>query len=187
MIDLFEGSDSGSWTTRSIIKRTDSNSVEHIFFSVDGRDNRRVSLLFCGWWSSPSMRYSCHLIFFNVSLNNCLLLKRPCHNTLNRRLNPLFLLIGVTNAAANDPAHGSTTWLDRFFWMGEYTKDLIPQCNCPTESVYLPATLSRSSVTFNVGAPFVFWTRCRKAAINTLKISRRNGHCQVLCLRLESE
>ena len=46
----------------------------------------------------------------------------------------------VTNTAGNDPAQSSTAWLDRFFGMGEYTKDLIPQYDCPTESVYLPAT-----------------------------------------------
>ena len=46
----------------------------------------------------------------------------------------------VTYTAGNDPAQGSTAWLDRFFGMGEFTKDLIPQYDCPTESVYLPAT-----------------------------------------------
>ena len=48
--------------------------------------------------------------------------------------------IVVTNIAGNDPVQGSTAWLDRFFGMGEFTKDLIPQYDCPMESVYLPAT-----------------------------------------------
>ncbi|KAF8805988.1 amine oxidase catalytic domain-containing protein [Phlegmacium glaucopus] len=42
--------------------------------------------------------------------------------------------------AGNDPAQGSTAWLDRFFGMGQFTKELIPQYDCPTESIYLPAT-----------------------------------------------
>jgi len=45
-----------------------------------------------------------------------------------------------SDVAGNDPAQGSTAWLDRFFGMGEFTKDLIPQYDCPTESIYLPAT-----------------------------------------------
>ena len=49
-------------------------------------------------------------------------------------------LIVVTNTAGNDPAQSSTAWLDRFFGMGEFTKDLNPQYDCPPESVYLPAT-----------------------------------------------
>ena len=48
--------------------------------------------------------------------------------------------IVVANTAGNDPVQGSTAWLDRFFGMGEFTKDLIPQYDCPMESVYLPAT-----------------------------------------------
>jgi primary-amine oxidase len=48
------------------------------------------------------------------------------------------LLIQIT--AGNDPAQGSAVWLDRYFGMGEFTKDLIPQYDCPPESVYLPAT-----------------------------------------------
>ena len=52
----------------------------------------------------------------------------------------LKLIVVVINAAGNDPAQGSTAWLDRFFGMGAFTKDLIPQYDCPMESVYLPAT-----------------------------------------------
>ena len=41
----------------------------------------------------------------------------------------------------DDPilVQGSTAWLDRFFGMGEFMKDLILQYDYPTESVYLPA------------------------------------------------
>ena len=56
---------------------------------------------------------------------------------------PLFhldSLLLVTSTAGNDPAQSSTVWLDRFFGMGTNTKDLIPQYDCPMESVYLPAT-----------------------------------------------
>ena len=49
-------------------------------------------------------------------------------------------LIVVTNPAGNDPAQSSNVWLDRFFGMGTFTKDLMPQYDCPMESVYLPAT-----------------------------------------------
>ena len=73
-----------------------------------------------------------------------LLLKRPWRNTVNRRLMTLILLFllssFVTNTAGNDPAQGSTAWLDRYFGMGAFTKDLMPQYDCPVESVYLPAT-----------------------------------------------
>jgi primary-amine oxidase len=71
-----------------------------------------------------------------------LLLKRPWRNTVNLNFIPFFplKLIVVTNAAGNDPAQGSTAWLDRFFGMGTFTKELMPQYDCPMESVYLPAT-----------------------------------------------
>jgi primary-amine oxidase len=39
----------------------------------------------------------------------------------------------------DDPIQGSTAWLDHFFGMGEFMKDLILQYDYPTESVYLPA------------------------------------------------
>jgi hypothetical protein len=40
-------------------------------------------------------------------------------------LSPFFSqLIVVKNKAGNDPTQGSTAWLDRFFAMGEFTKDL---------------------------------------------------------------
>jgi primary-amine oxidase len=71
-----------------------------------------------------------------------LLLKRPWHNTvyLNLIFSLLILIVVVTNAAGNDPVQGSTVWLDRYFGMGGFTKDLMPQYDCPVESVYLPAT-----------------------------------------------
>ena len=48
--------------------------------------------------------------------------------------------LSFTNKNGNDPAQCSTAWLDHFFGMGEYMKDLILQYDCPTEAVYLPAT-----------------------------------------------
>ena len=40
-------------------------------------------------------------------------------------LSPFFSqLIVVKNKAGNDPTQGSTAWLDSFFAMGEFTKDL---------------------------------------------------------------
>ncbi|KAF8815578.1 amine oxidase catalytic domain-containing protein [Phlegmacium glaucopus] len=42
--------------------------------------------------------------------------------------------------AGNNPAQASTVWLDSYFGMGGSVKDLIPQYDCPAESVYLPAT-----------------------------------------------
>ena len=72
-----------------------------------------------------------------------MLLKKPWCNTVNLYLIPFFrlrLIVVITNAAGNDPAQSSTAWLDRFFGMGLSTKNLMPQYDCPRESVYLPAT-----------------------------------------------
>ncbi|KAF5339571.1 hypothetical protein D9611_011504 [Ephemerocybe angulata] len=41
----------------------------------------------------------------------------------------------------HDPVQSITTWMDRFFGMGMFTKDLFPNYDCPAEAVFLPATL----------------------------------------------
>jgi hypothetical protein len=43
--------------------------------------------------------------------------------------------------AGHDPVQGITSWMDRFFGMGLFTRDLLPNYDCPAEAVFLPGTL----------------------------------------------
>ncbi|KAF4619282.1 hypothetical protein D9613_004722 [Agrocybe pediades] len=45
----------------------------------------------------------------------------------------------------NDPIQATTAWLDRYFGMGLFVKPMLPNYDCPPESVYLPATTYTAS------------------------------------------
>ncbi|KAE9386715.1 amine oxidase catalytic domain-containing protein [Gymnopus androsaceus JB14] len=46
----------------------------------------------------------------------------------------------IVQYAGNDPMQASTTWQDRYGFMGGGVRDMLPGYDCPLEAVYLPAT-----------------------------------------------